>query len=179
MKKWTARTVALLIGMVLASVFVAVAVALTVPPDLWRRAAIAYLPHVATLYIGHPRDLPLSPPPQPVGCLELSHTLHVVTGVTKDLFEPMTEKRISRDRRTIRVEFSGHWAERRVALFLLDERAVTVAAFFDTDTGLYLGPVVAEGSSAHLHGDRLCFDLSVRRMDGSSRIERWRGQVLL
>jgi len=135
-------------------------------------------PRLLAWYRGSPAVIPLGESPAQ-DCLELSETLHVVTGVTRDLFEPIREKEVASDRRSVRAEFSGHWAETRVVRFELRERTVEVEAYDDTDIGLFIGSVDSERSTVHLHTSALCFDLVVGGIDSSSREERWRGQIQL
>jgi len=75
----------------------------------------------------------------------------------------------------------GGWAERRCLTLTLDDkgRSARASAEFDTDYGLFLGRLDPARSGVHRHGDVLCFELAVERLDGSGFQERWRGELPL
>lgn len=75
----------------------------------------------------------------------------------------------------------GGWAERRCLTLMLDEQGASVQANveFDTDYGRFPGRVDPARSSVHRHGDVLCFELGLERLDGSGFLERWRGELPL
>jgi len=172
MSRWSTRALALLLGVCLAAVLFVVVV--VVPdPQLFLRP----FPRLMAWYLGTPTVTELGTSPAR-DCLELSETLHVVSG-PRDLFEPIREKEVENDRRFVRAEFSGHWAETRVVQFKLHERTVEIEAYDNTCTGLYVGSVDSVRSAVHLHASALCFDLVVEGIDSSSREERWRGQIQL
>jgi len=174
MNRWTARALALLLGVCLAAMLVFVLAIVSEP-----RVLTVIFPMWTAQLRSRSTVLPLGPSPT-VDCLELSETLHVVTD-SRDLFEPIREKEIGSDRMSVRAEFSGHWAETRIVRFRWNERTVTADAFYDTDVGFGIGnaSVDSERSSVHLHPSAICFDLALQVLDGSWRAERWMGQVQL
>jgi hypothetical protein len=88
---------------------------------------------------------------------------------------------VGRTRKTAYAAFSGHWAETRGIFFVIGERTLQAGLHFHTDYGDYLGTLdLAEGASrVHLHADALCFDLAVRRRDGSNALARGQGRLAL
>jgi hypothetical protein len=67
----------------------------------------------------------------------------------------------------------------RMVTFFIQEPHVYVQTGMHTDCGDFAGAVEAHSSTVHLHGDRLCFDLSVDLLNGGPTHERWAGQLKL
>jgi hypothetical protein len=82
---------------------------------------------------------------------------------------------------TVTARFSSHWAETRgLWLDVVDPMAeVQASVEFDTDYGLVAGQVLGAQSTIHVHEDRVCFDLTVKRLEGSGGLEHWVGAVPL
>jgi hypothetical protein len=79
----------------------------------------------------------------------------------------------------VTARFSSHWAETRMLwLDVVDPTAeVQVSVEFDTDYGLVAGQVLGAQSTIHVYEDRVCFDLTVKRLEGSGGLEHWVGAV--
>ncbi len=62
---------------------------------------------------------------------------------------------------------------------MIDEESESLYAqvAFDTDYGLYVGAAYDAESNAHLHEDRICFDLRILRLDGLRALEQWTGAL--
>jgi len=75
-------------------------------------------------------------------------------------------------------EYSWHWSENDSLFFLLRPKRVEVCAGVRTDCGQYLMDVEEQSSHVWVEPDRISFDLSLRRLDGSGDEECWKGSVL-
>ena len=122
-------------------------------------------------------QLSLQTPPADGACTENPGA--TITDAHRRLLEPLVKSELGADGRSARAEFSRSWAERRALDVVLGEGSITIHASYATEYGDFAGEIDAASSSAHRHANALCFDLNVRRMDGSSRPERWRGQIPL
>jgi hypothetical protein len=169
MNKLASRAIALLLGCGL-SAALALGAALVFHPLL----ACAVLPAS-----WHQVTLPIDDAPENVACLETPDTMRVISTATAEHDEPLVKRDVDPDEPTIRAEFSGSWAERRVLQLSVGKRSAVILASYETDYGNFGGSLDAADSRIHRHAGKLCFELSVRRLDGSSIQEHWIGQVLL
>ena len=112
-------------------------------------------------------------------CLGVPGSLQIRSEGSGERVDPLVRDTIEADGRVLRSEYSAHWAETRVVEFFLWSRSVRVRADFETDCGTFPGSIVADESHVRRAGDELCFDLVLRRMDGSSIRERWIGSALV
>ena len=124
---------------------------------------------------GTPVELALGTPPAEAVCPEDLW----ITDAHRSLRAPLVKSELGADGQSARAEFSASWAECRALDVAPGEGAITIRASYETDYGDFAGEIDAASSSAHRHAHALCFDLNLRRMDGSPRPERWRGQLPL
>jgi len=167
------RVLALLLGVALASI-VAAAAGMYWCTGLWTAIQPEW-----TYRWTYEATMPLGAPPRDAICPGVPGSLWIRSTATRELVDPLLRSMTRGGGRILRSEFSGHWAETRVVEFVLGEGSVTIRARFDTDCGRFPGSVAVQESQVHQHEDELCFDLSVRRMDGSSTLERWIGSIQL
>jgi hypothetical protein len=116
----------------------------------------------------------------PPACNRPGSVLRVTSSAPGDWHEPRVRVDASSEGSSANAEWGG-WAERRCLTLVLDEKGASARASveYDTDYGLFIGHLDSERSSLHSHGDVLCFELAVERLDGSGFHERWRGELPL
>lgn len=167
MTRESKRLRALLLGVLLA-----LTVAVGAAAVRYRGRLLAHLP----LWV-YQSTIHVSESPQNGECIGPVNAIRVISEATRDHLDPLSERHFDYNGQRIRAEFSSSWAETRVVLFAEKEGAITIRASFDTDYGVYPGSVNGTASRVHKHPDKVCFSLSIRRMDGSSIQERWEGQL--
>jgi hypothetical protein len=126
----------------------------------------------------HRVTIPLDTSAPPDGSSSRLRTLNVTRSTTGQvLLEPLLDSHVSDDHTTLRASYSGHWSERRIVALDLHRGSARVLASFETDYGTFPGWVAVADSSINVQIDEVCFDLRVRRLDGSSEQERWIGSI--
>jgi hypothetical protein len=120
-----------------------------------------------------------SRPPPHEPCPGALGELLVTSEGTAAANEPLVISDLGRDGHSVVAVYSRHWSLSRSVTFFIRDQQVWVQAGTDTDIGDYQGAIDAPSSTVHLHGDRLCFDLSVELLDGGPTHERWVGQISL
>lgn len=115
------------------------------------------------------------------GCLTDLDSLLVIDGAGKEGDEPLVFEEIGSRFRTAYVEYSSDddFGETRVLCVRRGEdcKSVNVLVAFDTDYGFFLGSILPALSEVRRHGDVLCLNLAIERLDGPVSTERWRSKL--
>lgn len=173
MGRWTRRALALGLGTGLGIALV---------PLLLR--GLVHAADGVILGWGHPSEavrLELGEPAEVRFCYPPRAGMSVSTAWGSDRNDPLVRVEPHGNGLDVEGAYSGHWAERRVLRVEVaaDRRSAEFTASFDTDYGLVGGRVRAEDSRAHVHADRVCFDLQVVRLEGRQGTEHWVGALPL
>jgi hypothetical protein len=170
-KKLTRRVIAVILGCVFAA-GLTIGVALLFVPFLADATVVPEWVHEVTLQVGDP--------PETDACHDSPDAMHVFSSAVGEHDEPLAKRdAVSSNPPKVRAEYSAGWAEKKVLQLSISERSATILASYETDYGDFRGSVVAGDSRVHRHGNDLCYDLSVKRRDGSAIQERWIGRVAL
>jgi len=111
-------------------------------------------------------------------CSPASKGMLLTAGEGRRQFEePLIEQELGRTGKTVFAKFSSPWPEKRSVFFVLREGVISANVRFDTDCGSYVGVVQHGGAHVDAAEHRLCFDLTIERMDGSASSERWQGRL--
>lgn len=124
----------------------------------------------------YPVDLPLESPVVGQACAgEEARMIVAVNWRAEPLVEPLVERSLTRDHKSISAQYSGHRESHRFVSFDMLPGSVRVEVRFE-DHGL-----VARRQESHVRfdGEDLCFDLSIGKKDAAMPFERWQGRLSL
>lgn len=112
-------------------------------------------------------------------CPQRVDAMRVIWDEGRDYWLPLTCEGVTGKCNLVHGEYAQAGREIKTVTLSMDNEGETIyvqAAAF-TDYGTFQVAIDSLHSKAHLHDDRICFDLSIEILDGGSSRERWQGTL--